>query len=98
MWLAAFSYVGEFLLKAKSGQRIAVYAIVIWMIINIALFAAMIVSGDEEDANNWIEVALWVISTLGLLSMKKTKRKQLTCISRLFRLQLQKGILRQGGC
>ncbi len=49
----------------------AIYGIVVWMAINIVLMITLIVSGDFEDLNNWIEIALWVISIAGLLSMKK---------------------------
>ena len=28
-------------------------------------------SGDEEDLNNWIEIAFWAISIAGVFSMKK---------------------------
>ncbi len=59
-----------FLAKTKT-ERLATYLIVIWMMINILLMIAMIVSGDEEDLNNWIEIALWTFSIVGLLSMKK---------------------------
>ncbi len=31
----------------------------------------MIINGDEEDLNNWIEIALWAVSIVGLLSTKK---------------------------
>jgi hypothetical protein len=48
-----------------------IYAIVIWIIINIFLMITLITSGDIEDLNNWIEIALWSISAAGLLSMKK---------------------------
>jgi uncharacterized membrane protein (DUF2068 family) len=41
------------------------------MAINILLMITMIASGDEEDLNNWIEIALWSFATAGLLSMKK---------------------------
>lgn len=31
----------------------------------------IIASGDFEDLNNWIELALWSISIAGLLSMRR---------------------------
>lgn len=33
-------------------RSIATYLIVVWMILNILLFIAIIASGDEEDLNN----------------------------------------------
>lgn len=58
------------MLKTKS-EKIITYLIVVWMIINIGLFVLMIVNGDEEDPNNWIEIGLWVISIVGLLASRK---------------------------
>jgi len=52
-------------------EKIATYLIIVWMVLNIFLFALLIVNGDEEDLNNWIEIALWIISIAGLLSTKK---------------------------
>jgi hypothetical protein len=52
-------------------EKLAVYLTIVWMIINIALFTLMLLNGDVEDFNNWIEIALWVISIAGLLSAKK---------------------------
>jgi len=57
--------------KANTERPITTYLIVIWMVVNILLMAALIASGDEEDLNNWIEIALWTFSIVGLLSMKK---------------------------
>ncbi|MBN1245906.1 hypothetical protein JXA31_09965 [Candidatus Bathyarchaeota archaeon] len=57
--------------KAKTERPLVTYLIVIWMAINILLMTTLIASGDEEDLNNWIEIALWAFSTVGLLSMKK---------------------------
>jgi hypothetical protein len=52
-------------------RTIASYAIVVWMIFNIILIALAIIDGDVEDLNNWIEIALWVVSITGLLLMRK---------------------------
>jgi hypothetical protein len=41
------------------------------MTVNIALMAMIIVSGDIEDLNNWIEIGLWAVSIPALLSKKK---------------------------
>jgi hypothetical protein len=48
-----------------------IYGIVVWMIINIGLMALLILNGDVEDLNNWIEIALWVVSIGGVLSCRK---------------------------
>jgi hypothetical protein len=47
------------------------FAIAFWMAINIILMITLIVNGDVQDLNNWIEIALWAISIPALLSMKK---------------------------
>jgi hypothetical protein len=47
------------------------YGISVWMIINIALMALLILGGDWEDLNNWIEIALWATAIPALLSTKK---------------------------
>jgi len=48
-----------------------IYAIVAWMILNIAFMGIILLNGDVADLNNWIEIALWATSTAGLLSMRK---------------------------
>ena len=48
-----------------------IYGIAAWMILNIALMGIILLNGDVADLNNWIEIALWTTSTLGLLSMRK---------------------------
>jgi len=46
------------------------YLIILWMIVNIFLMLLMLPE-DYMDFNNWIELGLWTISIVGLLSMKK---------------------------
>jgi hypothetical protein len=58
-------------LELKSERTVVSYAIAVWMVINILLIMLLIANGDEEDLNNWIEIAFWTISIAGLLSMKK---------------------------
>ena len=48
-----------------------IYAIAAWMAVNILLMAIIIINGDVQDLNNYIEIALWAISIPALLSMKK---------------------------
>jgi hypothetical protein len=56
----------------KSAKpSIVVYGIVIWIILNILLMASILLSGDWQDPNNYIEIALWVISIPALVSLRK---------------------------
>jgi hypothetical protein len=55
---------------AKPQRAIAIYLIVFWMAINLLLFV-LLLPEDYMDLNNWIEIALWITSIAGLLSMKK---------------------------
>lgn len=48
-----------------------IIALVSWAVINIILMALLILSGDTEDLNNYIEVALWTLTIPALLSGKK---------------------------
>ena len=41
------------------------------MALNIVLMALIILNGDVEDLNNWIEIALWTSSIPALLSNRK---------------------------
>ena len=54
----------------KSKREPLTYLIAIWMIINIALMLTLL-PADYMDLNNWIELALWIPSIVGILSMKK---------------------------
>ncbi len=58
--------------ETKPKRTPAVYAIVVWMVIN-AVFMALEVTvfNDATDLNNSILLVLWVASTAGLLLMKK---------------------------
>jgi hypothetical protein len=47
------------------------FALVAWAVINILLMALLTLSGDVEDLNNYIEIAMWTISIPALLSGKK---------------------------
>jgi uncharacterized membrane protein (DUF2068 family) len=42
----------------------------LWMVLNLVLMALMI-PGDAEDLNNYVEVVLWVSSLVGLWLMKR---------------------------
>jgi len=55
----------------REPKRLSViYLLILWMIINVLLFIAMI-PGDPQDLNNYIEVVLWIPSIVGLWMMKK---------------------------
>ncbi len=47
------------------------YAIVVWMVLNIILMVSSILGGDVQDLNNYIEIALWVAAIASLLSLRK---------------------------
>ena len=56
----------------QSKRMPTIYAIVAWMIINVIFFGLEItILNDAADLNNSILFALFVLSTIGLLSMKK---------------------------
>jgi hypothetical protein len=54
------------LTKRPSG----IYIVVVWLVINIAVFA-LLIPGDTADLNNYIEPVLLAVSIVGLLLMKK---------------------------
>ncbi|PVX25602.1 MAG: hypothetical protein CW716_07745 [Candidatus Bathyarchaeum sp.] len=56
--------------KTPTERPLAVYFLIIWMLLNVLLFLAMIPS-DPQDLNNYIELVLWVPSIIGLWIMKK---------------------------
>jgi hypothetical protein len=47
------------------------YGIIAWMALNIVLVIILLIGGDIQDFNNWLEIALWTISIAGLLAMRK---------------------------
>ena len=58
-------------MELKTERTAVSYAIVVWMAINVILLILMIANGDVADLNNWIEIALWIASIAGVLSMRK---------------------------
>ena len=57
---------------AQSKRTPTIYAIAAWMIINVIFFGLEItVLNDAADLNNSILFVLFILSTIGLLSMKK---------------------------
>ncbi len=53
------------------SRKLFVYPIVLWMILNILLMTLLLVNGNIADLNNYIEIALWVGSIVGVLSTRK---------------------------
>jgi hypothetical protein len=57
---------------ASSKRTPTIYAIAAWMIINVIFFGLEItILNDAADLNNSILFVLFILSTIGLLSMKK---------------------------
>ena len=57
---------------AQATKRSTIlYAIAAWMVINIFLMVIILLGGDVQDLNNWVEIALWVTAIPALLSTKK---------------------------
>jgi len=54
-----------------SSHSITKYALAAWAVINILLMAMILLSGDVEDLNNYIEIALWTLTVPAVLSGKK---------------------------
>jgi hypothetical protein len=60
------------MMESQSGRSPAVYALLVWMAINAAFFALeLTVFEDAADLNNSILLILWVLSFVGLFSMRK---------------------------
>ena len=57
--------------QTKTQRPPVIYAIAAWMILSIIIVTLSLLSGDTADLNNWIEIALWITSIAGILSMKK---------------------------
>jgi hypothetical protein len=59
------------MVEAEEHKRtMYIYLIAIWIAINVLLMLLMLPE-DYMDLNNWIELALWIASIAGWLSMKK---------------------------
>jgi hypothetical protein len=54
-----------------SNKSIGIYLIIIWAVINL-LMMLLLIPGDAEDINNYLEVILWGLSIPALLVMRKT--------------------------
>ncbi len=54
----------------RSHRSIVIPLILVWMALNVILML-LILPGDYEDINNWIELGLWSCSIAGLASMRK---------------------------
>lgn len=54
-----------------AANRLFVYPIVAWMFLNIVIMVLLLLGGDTADLNNYIEIGLWAISIVGVLSLRK---------------------------
>jgi hypothetical protein len=59
------------MVQTETHRTPAIYAIVAWMILSIIIVTLSLQSGDTADLNNWVEIAFWITSIAGVLSMKK---------------------------
>lgn len=57
-------------LTLMTQRTTGIYLIIVWMAVNIAVFA-LLIPGDSADLNNYIEPILLGISIVGLFSLKK---------------------------
>jgi hypothetical protein len=58
--------------EIKSKNSIAIYSILSWIVINtIFMILELTVLNDAADLNNSILLVLWVLSIVGLLSLRK---------------------------
>ena len=55
---------------AENKRPIGVYFVIVWMVLNIAVFL-LLIPGDQQDLNNYIEPVLLAASAIGLFTMKK---------------------------
>jgi hypothetical protein len=49
---------------SEASRPVGVYAVMLWMVLNLVLMALMI-PGDAEDLNNYVEVVLWLMKRWG---------------------------------
>ncbi len=57
---------------AENKRPLGIYAVLAWMIFNAIFYALeLTVINDAADLNNSIMLVLWIISIIGLLSMRK---------------------------
>ncbi len=54
------------------NRKFGIYAVVAWMVFNAIFYALeLTVFNDSADLNNSIMLVLWILSIIGLLSMRK---------------------------
>lgn len=66
--------------NTKLHMPTGLYAVVAWMIVNIAVFL-LLIPGDQQDLNNYIELILLAASVAGLFTMKKAGAALATAVS-----------------
>ena len=57
--------------QAETKRPPVIYAIAVWMVFSIVVVTISLIVGDTADLNNWIEIAIWITSIAGVLSMRK---------------------------
>ena len=57
--------------QIETQRTPVIYAIAAWMMLSIIIVTLSLLSGDTADLNNWIEIALWITSIAGVLSLRK---------------------------
>ncbi len=68
---SALSAAEKIVIATKTQRSSLLYGIALWMALNIVLMVLIILNGDVEDLNNWIEIALWTSAIPALLSKRK---------------------------
>ncbi len=59
-------------MKNKSNRSPAIFAVLAWIIINlIFMILELTIFNDAADLNNSILLILWILSIIGLFSMRK---------------------------
>ena len=77
--------------KSEKSSRGSIYLMLVWMVVNVLLML-MLLPEDYMNLNNWIELALWYSSIVGLLSMKKWGAS-LTTFTLIYTLSLSVSIV-----
>lgn len=59
-------------MSTKSNRSPAIYAILVWMVINaVFMFLEVTFLNDAADLNNSVLLILWIVSIIGLATMRK---------------------------
>jgi hypothetical protein len=56
----------------EDKRTLGIYAVLAWMIFNVIFYSLeLTILNDSADLNNSIMLVLWIISIIGILSMRK---------------------------